>query len=155
MDPRPCLSALTLAAALTGCTVVGKPQTAAPVAPPAQETSGRSTPWQETYGGRVVLQGQKLSLLLLLELNGPGDARVHAVLHIDEIGLVAEGDGTRHDGALDLKLAYLGNCPGKLVLTAEPAAGEGALAGTLQATDCTGKEEGAVRLLRRSPTGLW
>jgi hypothetical protein len=88
-------------------------------------------------------------------LNGPGDAGVHAVLHIDEIGLVAEGDGTRHDGALDLKLTYLGKCPGKLVLTAEPAPGEGALAGTLQATDCTGKEEGSVRLLRRSPTGLW
>jgi hypothetical protein len=146
------LPALTIVVMVSGCTMVGRPR---PSPPPASVEPARPEPrpWRETYGGRVELQGQKL--LVLLELSGPGDSTVSATLHIDELGLTAQGDGTRRDGTLDLRLTYQGDCPGKLHLTAAPAEGEGALMGTLEAEDCTGTEAGSIRLLRRSTGGPW
>ncbi|MCG6958069.1 MAG: hypothetical protein LJF04_18935 [Gemmatimonadetes bacterium] len=144
------LPALTIAVAAAGCTMVSKPRPPSPEPAPAAAESTRPEPkpWHETYGGQVELQGQKL--LVLLELTGPGDGTVSATLHIDALGLEAQGDGTRRDGTLDLRLSYGGDCPGKLHLTVAPAEGEGALAGTLEAEDCTGTESGSIRLLRRS-----
>jgi hypothetical protein len=140
--------AFTIAVTAAGCTMVGRPQRPSPPPTSAEPMRPEPHPWRETYGGRVELQGQKL--MVLLELTGPGDASVGATLHIDELGLTAQGDGTRRDGTLELRLAYGGDCPGKLHLTVAPAEGEGALAGTLEAEDCTGTEAGAIRLLRRS-----
>ena len=151
MRTRLRLFALTIAATAGGCTMVRMPQR--PTLPPTSSASTTPEPWHETYGGSADLQGQKL--LVLLELSGAGDSSVTATLRIDEIGLRAEGSGNRHDGALDLRLAYAGNCPGRLHLTAAPGEGEGALVGTLEAEDCTGTEQGTVRLLRRSADGLW
>jgi hypothetical protein len=147
------LPALTIAVTAAGCTMVGTPQRPSPPPAAAESTRPAPTPWRETYGGRVELQGQKL--LVLLELSGPGDSSVGATLHIDELGLTAQGDGTRRDGALELRLAYGGDCPGKLHLTVAPAGGEGALEGTLEAEDCTGTESGPIHLLRRSTGNGW
>ena len=145
-------AALTLALVLGACTTVGGSHAAVPPAPQGQ-ASIDGTP-QETYGGQVDFQGQKL--MLVLELSPRRGDRVDGTVQIPELGLTATGEGTRrrNDGALDLRLTYPGKCPGTMTIEARPGPGEGTLVGTLEAKDCTGSERGAVRFLRRSADGL-
>jgi len=146
-------AALTLALALGACTTVTGSHAAAPPAPQGQAST--HGPWQETYGGQVDFQSQKL--MMVLELTARRGDRIDGTVHIAELGLTATGEGRRQskDGALDLRLTYPGKCPGTMTIEARPGPGEGTLVGTLEAKDCTGRERGAVRFLRRSANGLW
>jgi hypothetical protein len=145
--------ALTLAFGIGGCTTVGGSHTAGPPAPGSK--SGARGTWQETYGGQVDFQSQKL--MMVLQLSGGNGEQVVGTVHIPELKLTAQGEGKRKrkDGALDLRLTYPGQCPGTMTIEAHPGPGGGTLVGTLAATDCTGSEKGAVRFLQRSPDGLW
>jgi hypothetical protein len=147
------LVVLGLVLGTAGCSLVGgspSPATAPSPAGPAEPA--RPDSWQETYGGQVDFKNQ--TLMLVLELGGPGGRQVDGTLTIAAIPLTAKGSGTRQDGAYDLRLGYQGSCAGTVELHLRPGDGEGTLVGTLDAKDCTGEEGGALRLLRRSPRGL-
>lgn len=145
-------AALALAFALGGCATAGGSHAAASSAPRDQANAHGTG--QETYGGQVDFQSQKL--MMVLELSPRHGDRVDGTVSIPELGLTATGEGRRkrEDGALDLRLTYPGKCPGTMTIEAHPGPGEGTLVGTLEAKDCTGSERGAVRFLRRSANGL-
>jgi hypothetical protein len=147
----PAALTLTFALALGGCTTVGGPHATAQPAP-GGESEARGT-WQETYGGQVDLQSQKLAMVM--ELSGRTGDRVDGTVHIPELQLTATGEGRRKqtDGTLDLRLTYPGKCPGTMTIETHRGPDEGTLVGTLEATDCTGSEKGAVRFLRRTANG--
>ena len=140
--------ALVAALVVGGCTVVGgSPRDPAPGGTPISEsTAPVEGEALRTYGGNVTFDGNRISLLL--ELVGRG-SDYSARLSIPSLDLDAGGAGTVEGDQLSVELSYAGSCPGTLRLTGRFQESMRRIEGRLTASDCTGKEAGAVMLLLR------
>ena len=67
----------------------------------------------------------------------------------DQLGGESSGSGrVAEDGGLSLEIDYRTQCPGTLALTGAVLDGAARLAGSLTATDCTGRAAGAFSFTR-------
>jgi len=123
---------------LAGCQMIGGSGSGpyGPEAPGAESSQG------VVYQGFLEMDGGKV--LAALEIIQEGRRNVRGALQASS-GLMAEGEGQLRGETLSLELAYGGDCPGRMSLEGEWDQDEGSYEGTVEASDCTGKSQGAFR----------
>lgn len=139
-----------LAALVSGCTMVGTRGPGEAPGPSTDETT-ETARVERFFGGGVTFDDTRLPLTLELFTRG---AKADAVLRIPDLEVVARGTGTLGAERVELRLEYDAACPGVLEVEARLVGDAARIEGRLRATDCTGSEEGALLLVRRSGRSL-
>ena len=140
--------ALTLSVlALGACTLVNRPSDEP--APPAQlPEAERPEAVAREFGGQFSVQGSTFPVVLSLVIRG--EEVEEALLTVPELSMEARGEGYLREDRLVLELEYGDECEGDVRIAGDVASGGYVFEGTLTARDCTGAEEGALLLRRRS-----
>jgi hypothetical protein len=94
------------------------------------------------YQGFLEMDGGKV--LAALEIIREGRQNVRGALQASS-GLMAEGEGRLRGTTLSLDLVYGGDCPGRMSLEGEWDQDSQTYEGVVEASDCTGKGQGAFR----------
>ena len=105
-------------------------------------------PFSGIYVGAIAIEDQTIEGTLTLVQSG---ADLQATLSAPALGLNATGNGTLQVDRFRLILEYNLRCPGVIRLVGSSGV-ERTLAGTAEATDCTGPVEGAFNFRPRTPT---
>lgn len=136
----------------SACTRVGvrPPEPAEPAGPVGAPTQTEAGPRSAkmVFAGTVTFGNQRLPVVLELRRGGPEEGR--ATLRIPAVSMEAIGAGSWSDDHIRLELTYGEGCPGTVAVNARVTAG--GARGTLEASDCTGSDSGALVLARRATT---
>ena len=135
------LGACALALIAVGCSAIRfDPEPQKPEAPRVALLTGRWT-------GALEVEGHRISGTLLLRQEGEDLA---ASFTAPDLGGESSGAGTiQEDGSVQIELRYHTQCPGRVQLNGAVLDDAGRLAGSLAATDCTGRAAGAFTFVRR------
>ncbi len=129
---------VTVPLLLAGCQMIGGSGSG----PYGPEATGAGSNQGVVYQGFLEMDGGKVPAAL--EIIREGRRGVRGALQASS-GLMAEGEGRLRGETLSLALIYGGDCPGRMSLEGEWDQGSRSYEGVVEASDCTGKSQGAFR----------
>jgi hypothetical protein len=132
---------------LGGCrafTVDPEPE---PEPEPASIQTSRVVQLAGSWNGALQVEGQSIPGTLVLRQR---EERLEASFAAGALGGETSGSGAIGDrGSVRIELRYRTQCPGTVAMQGEILNDAGRLAGSLTATDCTGRAQGTFSFTRR------
>ena len=127
----------TLALLSNGCQIIGgRPEAQSP------GTDGPGSTDGVLYQGAIMMDGGDIPAAL--EIVREGRRGLWGAMQTTS-GIEAEGGGSLRGRSFHLELSYGGECPGRMVLDGEWDPDTSSIAGTIEASDCTGAANGTFR----------